>query len=564
MGQPGTARQRTQQLRDYFAQELPATDAEFCFRWLAACALVPVLRWPLTSALGNGLASADGRSPPDEDLFLILARLPWFRTGRMPAQLRHALAATLDWQDRHTARFVLVNAFNAALRGPDSSAWQYRFGLGGHLARLVSRLPESELADPLLANGLRGWRIGGPLASFAAFLWRLPTPARRWFAMPNIVAVSALLVLLGGSVAGLANIDGWLPPVHVPRPFTLGVANVWLTACDGPTAQWGRPSFRPRSPGLGTSVELKPVSTASGFQSAIVAADLSSAFTTHGGRLGTIWSLAGDGALTYPSGPRLDVPDLVRRQDGSIGERSALGQVNLFSGPWGGKPNGLGLALPPIEVTSQGVRVAAQIEGATIVLADATTMAPIARIGAAGSPLLGIGKTVDGDLAVIRCDPQGRVIGEAEGQAPMSAPEPEAVDVTTSRWMSKPFILQLDNVEFGDAASEVLNDLKSSITEREARQAQTGRSTLVIHLGTSIDRSQLGEDVTANDWDASIRQNVMRLARSDRVLKGASLTFEGPANYSAQERENVAGNCGSVCLHYTFEIRLTRRYPAGF
>ena len=65
------------------------------FTWVAATAVYPELRWPMTVHLKNMLTDSDGSASLDGTLIGI-ARLPWFRRGWMPDWLRSALVRHLD------------------------------------------------------------------------------------------------------------------------------------------------------------------------------------------------------------------------------------------------------------------------------------------------------------------------------------------------------------------------------------------------------------------------------------------------------------------------------------
>jgi formylglycine-generating enzyme required for sulfatase activity len=76
----------------------------FGYQWLCACAVYPGLRLPITAYLGAELARAVDRPVPDELEHMALARLPWFRTGWMPDELRLRLLRDLDPQFRPLVR----------------------------------------------------------------------------------------------------------------------------------------------------------------------------------------------------------------------------------------------------------------------------------------------------------------------------------------------------------------------------------------------------------------------------------------------------------------------------
>lgn len=78
----------------------------FCYLWLAACAVYPDLRWPLTLYLGNALAH--NMVVAEADLLKLL-RLPWFRAGQMPEWLRSALIDDLPRLERLRIRKLLTD-----------------------------------------------------------------------------------------------------------------------------------------------------------------------------------------------------------------------------------------------------------------------------------------------------------------------------------------------------------------------------------------------------------------------------------------------------------------------
>src|SRR5512134_2681795 len=76
-------------------RDLGAELGDFGYQWLAACAVYPRLHWHLTIYLGMELARTQDQPPPDENVHLALARLPWFRKGSMPDDLRLRLIGDL-------------------------------------------------------------------------------------------------------------------------------------------------------------------------------------------------------------------------------------------------------------------------------------------------------------------------------------------------------------------------------------------------------------------------------------------------------------------------------------
>lgn len=137
------------------------------FQWLAACAVFPMLSWPLTLGLGTVLLDAEGVDERARMLALGMAALgplPWFRYGRMPFWLRQALADRLSADNDARCRALIeVRLDNALTEGGGEvlvkvalrRAWLRRRGemardlvlvdflqRRDHLSRLVQRLPE--------------------------------------------------------------------------------------------------------------------------------------------------------------------------------------------------------------------------------------------------------------------------------------------------------------------------------------------------------------------------------------------------------------------------------------
>ncbi|HJQ71261.1 MAG TPA: tetratricopeptide repeat protein [Blastocatellia bacterium] len=85
-------------LREYLKEET--------FQWLCACAVYPELHWDLTLYLGS-LACMPESLVREENL-LKLARLPWFRAGAMPDELRWELIRELDKDKEKAIRAAII------------------------------------------------------------------------------------------------------------------------------------------------------------------------------------------------------------------------------------------------------------------------------------------------------------------------------------------------------------------------------------------------------------------------------------------------------------------------
>ncbi|MGE0130708.1 MAG: hypothetical protein AB7U82_21725 [Blastocatellales bacterium] len=88
-------------LRDYLGEE--------AFQWLCACAVYPELHWDLTLHLGSLPRMVSGQSALiSEKNLLRLIRLPWFRAGSMPDELRLQLIGKLEPQRERAVRSAII------------------------------------------------------------------------------------------------------------------------------------------------------------------------------------------------------------------------------------------------------------------------------------------------------------------------------------------------------------------------------------------------------------------------------------------------------------------------
>ena len=81
------------------------------FRWLCACAVYPELHWGLTLRLGKVSELGDGLLT--EQNLLRLVRLPWFRDGAMPDELRVELMEALDAKAVEAVRKVIIEVLES-------------------------------------------------------------------------------------------------------------------------------------------------------------------------------------------------------------------------------------------------------------------------------------------------------------------------------------------------------------------------------------------------------------------------------------------------------------------
>jgi hypothetical protein len=114
-------------LREY----LPA-DA---FQWLCACALYPELNWGLTLYIASLPCMGEGLIT--ESNLLRLIRLPWFRTGVIPDDIRLALITALPVDVAREVRSALVDVLEQ-YPPPRDSAAASRYQLDLAMQRLLS------------------------------------------------------------------------------------------------------------------------------------------------------------------------------------------------------------------------------------------------------------------------------------------------------------------------------------------------------------------------------------------------------------------------------------------
>lgn len=80
---------------------------EESFQWLCACAIYPELHWDLTVYLGA--LPCMGANLVRQDNLIRLIRLPWFRTGAIPEDLRWLLIHELEPEKERSIRLAIVD-----------------------------------------------------------------------------------------------------------------------------------------------------------------------------------------------------------------------------------------------------------------------------------------------------------------------------------------------------------------------------------------------------------------------------------------------------------------------
>ncbi len=84
------------------------------YLWISACAVYPEIDWRLTLYLGNSLGVFSDRRLTD------LARLPWFRVGRMPDWLRELLIDGLGTAERRRLRKLIDKLLIDSIKRPQA------------------------------------------------------------------------------------------------------------------------------------------------------------------------------------------------------------------------------------------------------------------------------------------------------------------------------------------------------------------------------------------------------------------------------------------------------------
>src|SRR5262249_34833806 len=87
-------------------EALRAHLGEEAFQWLCACAVYPELHWNLTLYLATLPCMDDGLI--SEANLLRLVRLPWFRAGSIPDDLRSRLIQKLDNRKEKAVREAII------------------------------------------------------------------------------------------------------------------------------------------------------------------------------------------------------------------------------------------------------------------------------------------------------------------------------------------------------------------------------------------------------------------------------------------------------------------------
>jgi hypothetical protein len=174
---------------DLLCQSLSDQLGPFGYQWLCACAVFPVLQLALTVHLGEALASAASRPRPSEQELLAICRLPWFRKGWIPDELRLRLVRDVGIAFRNSVRDAISQFVFAAI---ETSSRPYDQTPASFLVDLPRNWPA--LLDEWIAVGSEDT---GPDTILLSFMRGRPVdPALLRDLVPNRTIVSRMRELL--------------------------------------------------------------------------------------------------------------------------------------------------------------------------------------------------------------------------------------------------------------------------------------------------------------------------------------------------------------------------------
>ncbi|HXG64025.1 MAG TPA: SUMF1/EgtB/PvdO family nonheme iron enzyme, partial [Blastocatellia bacterium] len=207
-------------LRRYFGEE--------AFQWLCACAVYPELHWDLTLYLGQLECMGEGLI--GEENLLRMIRLPWFRSGAMPDELRWLLIGQLNREKEKAIRRAIIELLEHSPPPQGSfadDAYQLNLALQRWLhsrdrerrreiLRVVRTLPRSQAArDHTLVRFLESTR-SSPLAIL------LPERLRKLFYQNGLsifglkTGVHLCAALLASAIALIVYLTNYSPAPSLP------------------------------------------------------------------------------------------------------------------------------------------------------------------------------------------------------------------------------------------------------------------------------------------------------------------------------------------------------------
>ncbi|RMG69721.1 MAG: hypothetical protein D6722_09670, partial [Bacteroidetes bacterium] len=216
-------------LRDYLGEE--------GFQWVAACALYPECHWDLTRHLGRVLERETGHLVVDEERVRRMLRIPWFRQGAIPDELRVQLVDSLDEELHKALREALLQVleYNRPQGGSyayDRHAaymtvqqWEMAGGQWWQRRRLTDQIEElverNEIDDLVVMDRLErnqggvGWAPGSE--TMRSMLFRKGIPAlgiNGWLRLSvmGLVVLSLFLYVfqVRFDLSNLQNLKQWV------------------------------------------------------------------------------------------------------------------------------------------------------------------------------------------------------------------------------------------------------------------------------------------------------------------------------------------------------------------
>ena len=224
------------------AVELPPTEerrigevqrylGEPAFRWVCACALYPELHWDLTLALGK--LTELGPDTFTEEALLHIVRLPWFRQGWIPDDVRGALTSYLASTDPRlevAARNCIVKLVQRNL-APEGSVARRR----QDVVLLAQRVALAGDDETKRSDALRDARtvdraeLLEDAAAVSALQSAQPSPLPAWLssrvyrngirALGVVPGVKTLLTLI---LVAILAVVGWMMRPARPDPAPVG------------------------------------------------------------------------------------------------------------------------------------------------------------------------------------------------------------------------------------------------------------------------------------------------------------------------------------------------------
>lgn len=141
------------------------------FRWLCAMAIYPILSWELTTFLGSRLSGSwSGDKLGVERRLLNVCRLPWLRSGTMPAWLRWHLMSQLTKKERLKVRGQLACLIDAAQRSDNPEAPRIAIREVDEIAPLIDAEEIDAFIEP---------NVQGPLSDFSDYIFVNTLKGRR-------------------------------------------------------------------------------------------------------------------------------------------------------------------------------------------------------------------------------------------------------------------------------------------------------------------------------------------------------------------------------------------------